>query len=141
MRGAGPSPRQSPRALRPDPGPAMSFFRRKGSRGGGGGEPGRASGAAVGQMGLPGLPPGRRRDPGRRTDAPPSPRRRAPRASLCAGTLQGGGRRPPRAKSEGDRLAGPKACAEPTRVNASSHANSFPGFVCVNCGSGKRKFL
>ncbi|KAB0359900.1 hypothetical protein FD754_004056 [Muntiacus muntjak] len=29
MRGAGPSPRQSPRALRPDPGPAMSFFRRK----------------------------------------------------------------------------------------------------------------
>ncbi|XP_023562369.1 A-kinase anchor protein 10, mitochondrial [Octodon degus] len=30
MRGAGPSPRQSPRALRPDPGPAMSFFRRKG---------------------------------------------------------------------------------------------------------------
>ncbi|KAL2765900.1 A-kinase anchor protein 10, mitochondrial isoform 2, partial [Daubentonia madagascariensis] len=30
MRGAGPSPRQSPRTLRPDPGPAMSFFRRKG---------------------------------------------------------------------------------------------------------------
>ncbi|PNJ06083.1 AKAP10 isoform 3 [Pongo abelii] len=29
MRGAGPSPRQSPRTLRPDPGPAMSFFRRK----------------------------------------------------------------------------------------------------------------
>uniref|UniRef100_A0A8C6MZ53 A-kinase anchor protein 10, mitochondrial n=1 Tax=Mus spicilegus TaxID=10103 RepID=A0A8C6MZ53_MUSSI len=29
MRGAGPSPRHSPRALRPDPGPAMSFFRRK----------------------------------------------------------------------------------------------------------------
>uniref|UniRef100_A0A8C2PHQ8 A-kinase anchor protein 10, mitochondrial n=1 Tax=Capra hircus TaxID=9925 RepID=A0A8C2PHQ8_CAPHI len=29
MKGAGPSPRQSPRALRPDPGPAMSFFRRK----------------------------------------------------------------------------------------------------------------
>uniref|UniRef100_A0A8C0DMF9 A-kinase anchor protein 10, mitochondrial n=1 Tax=Balaenoptera musculus TaxID=9771 RepID=A0A8C0DMF9_BALMU len=29
MRGAGSSPRQSPRALRPDPGPAMSFFRRK----------------------------------------------------------------------------------------------------------------
>ncbi|XP_044092155.1 A-kinase anchor protein 10, mitochondrial-like isoform X1 [Neovison vison] len=29
MRGAGPSPRQSPRALRPDPGPAMSFFRPK----------------------------------------------------------------------------------------------------------------
>ncbi|XP_077020115.1 A-kinase anchor protein 10, mitochondrial isoform X2 [Tamandua tetradactyla] len=29
MRGAGPSPRQSPRAPRPDPGPAMSFFRRK----------------------------------------------------------------------------------------------------------------
>ncbi|KAK2502306.1 hypothetical protein MC885_018893, partial [Smutsia gigantea] len=29
MRGAGPSPRQSPRALRPDPGPTMSFFRRK----------------------------------------------------------------------------------------------------------------
>ncbi|XP_054427143.1 A-kinase anchor protein 10, mitochondrial isoform X1 [Pteronotus mesoamericanus] len=29
MRGAGPSPRESPRALRPDPGPAMSFFRRK----------------------------------------------------------------------------------------------------------------
>ncbi|XP_006902117.1 PREDICTED: A-kinase anchor protein 10, mitochondrial-like [Elephantulus edwardii] len=29
MRGASPSPRQSPRALRPDPGPAMSFFRRK----------------------------------------------------------------------------------------------------------------
>ncbi|KAM8813305.1 A-kinase anchor protein 10, mitochondrial [Rhynchonycteris naso] len=29
MRGAGPSPRQSPRALRPDRGPAMSFFRRK----------------------------------------------------------------------------------------------------------------
>ncbi|XP_045343483.1 A-kinase anchor protein 10, mitochondrial isoform X3 [Leopardus geoffroyi] len=29
MRAAGPSPRQSPRALRPDPGPAMSFFRRK----------------------------------------------------------------------------------------------------------------
>ncbi|XP_044105145.1 A-kinase anchor protein 10, mitochondrial-like [Neovison vison] len=29
MRGAGPSPRQSPRALRPDPGPAMSFFLRK----------------------------------------------------------------------------------------------------------------
>lgn len=87
MRGAGPSPRQSPRALRPDPGPAMSFFRRKGSRGGGGGEPGRASGAAVGQMGLPGLPPGRRRDPGRRTDAPrlradaPRVRRSAP--GLC----------------------------------------------------------
>uniref|UniRef100_A0A2K6B423 A-kinase anchor protein 10, mitochondrial n=1 Tax=Macaca nemestrina TaxID=9545 RepID=A0A2K6B423_MACNE len=31
MRGAGPSPRQSPRTLRPDPGPAMSFFRRKGT--------------------------------------------------------------------------------------------------------------
>uniref|UniRef100_A0A2K6F335 A-kinase anchor protein 10, mitochondrial n=1 Tax=Propithecus coquereli TaxID=379532 RepID=A0A2K6F335_PROCO len=29
MKGAGPSPRQSPRTLRPDPGPAMSFFRRK----------------------------------------------------------------------------------------------------------------
>ncbi|XP_037664130.1 A-kinase anchor protein 10, mitochondrial [Choloepus didactylus] len=29
MRGAGPSPRQSPRAPRPDAGPAMSFFRRK----------------------------------------------------------------------------------------------------------------
>ncbi|XP_049632808.1 A-kinase anchor protein 10, mitochondrial [Suncus etruscus] len=29
MRGAGPSPQQSPRALRPDPGPTMSFFRRK----------------------------------------------------------------------------------------------------------------
>ncbi|XP_048221120.1 A-kinase anchor protein 10, mitochondrial isoform X1 [Perognathus longimembris pacificus] len=29
MRGAGPSPRQSPHALRPDRGPAMSFFRRK----------------------------------------------------------------------------------------------------------------
>lgn len=29
MRGAGPAPRQAPRALRPDPGPAMSFFRRK----------------------------------------------------------------------------------------------------------------
>ncbi|XP_078229314.1 A-kinase anchor protein 10, mitochondrial isoform X2 [Callithrix jacchus] len=29
MRGAGASPRQSPRTLRPDPGPAMSFFRRK----------------------------------------------------------------------------------------------------------------
>ncbi|XP_012871800.1 PREDICTED: A-kinase anchor protein 10, mitochondrial [Dipodomys ordii] len=29
MRGAGPSPRQSPHTLRPDRGPAMSFFRRK----------------------------------------------------------------------------------------------------------------
>ncbi|XP_007939680.2 A-kinase anchor protein 10, mitochondrial [Orycteropus afer afer] len=29
MRGVGPSPRHSPRALRPDPGSAMSFFRRK----------------------------------------------------------------------------------------------------------------
>ncbi|XP_064234303.1 developmentally-regulated GTP-binding protein 2-like [Aotus nancymaae] len=29
MRGAGPSPRQSPRTHRPDPGPAVSFFWRK----------------------------------------------------------------------------------------------------------------
>ncbi|XP_074045334.1 A-kinase anchor protein 10, mitochondrial isoform X2 [Macrotis lagotis] len=29
MRGAGAAPRESPRALRPDPGPAMAFFRRK----------------------------------------------------------------------------------------------------------------
>ncbi|XP_021570443.1 A-kinase anchor protein 10, mitochondrial isoform X2 [Carlito syrichta] len=29
MKGTGSSPRQSPRTLRPDPGPAMSFFRRK----------------------------------------------------------------------------------------------------------------
>ncbi|XP_020862616.1 A-kinase anchor protein 10, mitochondrial isoform X2 [Phascolarctos cinereus] len=29
MRGAGATPRESPRALRPDPGPAMAFFRRK----------------------------------------------------------------------------------------------------------------
>lgn len=45
MRGAG----HSPRALRPDPGPAMSFFRRKGSGGVAGG--GRAGPrAAVGRQ-------------------------------------------------------------------------------------------
>lgn len=85
MKGAGPSPRQSPRALRPDPGPAMSFFRRKGSEG---------RGAGLGAAG--GGPSG--------SEAFPSARSDGLRAGL-AGLWEGAG--PPRGRTP----AGPEVCA------------------------------
>lgn len=115
MRGAGPSPRQSPRALRPDPGPAMSFFRRKGSEGRGRRGPGLGRRAAGGGAGSSG----------------------GGEAGRCGRRGRSG---PPCGRLDGRRLPGPRALPGPARRAASCGPRAFRVVRARPCAR-RRKFL
>lgn len=133
MKGAGPSPRQSPRALRPDPGPAMSFFRRKGTAEG----RGRRTGGlgrrwAVGPLAFCGA-------------ARPRASAQTPvRAALCSRAAGGEGGLLARGHWESARWSG-IVCGNAdklmtVRVRIARRVLVRPG-VYVHCGSRKRRFL